>query len=53
MAIIKRGDNMPVLSYLDDEGKEVVCSECGCKLVVVAIDDQNNKLICEACDEGE
>jgi len=53
MAIVKHGDNMPVLSYMDSDGNEVVCPKCGSKLVVVAVEDQDNKLVCESCDEDE
>ena len=53
MAIVKHGDNMPVLSYYDVDGEEKTCPKCGHKLVVVAVEGQNNKLVCESCDEED
>lgn len=50
MAIVKLGDAQPVLSYYGDDGKEETCSKCGCLLVILAMDNDDNKLVCE-CDE--
>lgn len=53
MAIIKRGDNMPVNKYYGPDGKEEVCSKCGQRLVVVAMSENDNELICDNCDTDE
>lgn len=51
MAIIKRGDAQPIVDVYDSEGEAQKCSSCGSKLVVIAIEDQDNRLICECCDD--
>ena len=52
MAIIKTGDDMPVLKYYGTDGKEETCSRCHRPLVVLAVDNNDNKLVCECDDEG-
>ncbi len=52
MAIVKTGDDIPVLSYIDEDGKDITCPKCGRKIIVVAIDSDDNKLVC-TCDEDE
>jgi len=49
MAFKKIGDASPVLGYYND-GVGEKCPKCGRSLVFVAIDQDNNKLICEKCD---
>lgn len=52
MAIVKRGDDMPVVGYYGDDcgGEAMMCPKCGNKLVVIAIDANDNNLICDLCD---
>lgn len=49
MAFRKTGDAMPIEGYYGDDGKEV-CSKCGEPLVVVAVGEDSNKLVCESCE---
>lgn len=51
MALIKIGDNKPITACYDSCGKKQVCSECGKSLVVIAINDNTNDLICEECED--
>lgn len=51
MAIIKRGDDQPVISYYGDDGEEQKCPHCGRPMVIIAMDKDDNKLVCEHCDE--
>ena len=53
MAFIKRGDDIPILEYFDDDGKQEICPKCGAKLIVVALNGENNKLVCQNCDIDE
>ena len=53
MAIIKTGDNQPIVNYYDDDGETMMCSKCGSKLVVVAMEADNNNLVCDLCDLNE
>ncbi|KKM70080.1 hypothetical protein LCGC14_1444320 [marine sediment metagenome] len=50
MAIVKRGNDMPVVSYYGNDGDAMMCPKCGNKLVVIAIDANDNNLICDICD---
>jgi hypothetical protein len=50
MALIKTGDNKPIIACYDSSGKKQVCPKCGKPLVVVAIDGSTNDLICEECE---
>jgi hypothetical protein len=53
MAFVKIGDPSPVIEYYDNEGEKKICTKCGKELVVVALDRNNNTLICEDCDDEE
>ncbi|HEC63735.1 MAG TPA: hypothetical protein ENI23_00410 [bacterium] len=50
MVFKKTGDAMPVLAYYGKDGEREECSKCGEKLIVVAIDADDNKLVCGFCD---
>lgn len=52
MAIIKHGDESPVVNYFDQD-KEVICPHCGKKLTAILIDENDNRLICLACETKE
>jgi hypothetical protein len=47
MAFVKTGDSAPILDYFDDNGKVRYCSECGRKLKLIVIGDEENELMCE------
>jgi len=53
MAFRKTGDAMPVLAYYDKDGDKEKCPKCGSKLVVVAVEAEDNELVCENCDIDE
>jgi len=53
MAIVKRGDNKPIESFYDTDGDEAKCPRCGSKLIVIAMDDQDNKLVCTHCEDED
>jgi hypothetical protein len=48
----KYGDDTPIVSYIDEDGEEEFCPKCGKKITTVAIDSENNTLVCD-CDEAE
>jgi hypothetical protein len=50
MSFIKIGDKMKILDIYDCNIKEGFCPECGKKLTVIAVDSDENKLICEDCE---
>jgi len=50
MAIFKTGDLHPIESVYDSEGETQKCAKCGSKLVVIAIEGNDNKLVCECCE---
>lgn len=52
MTIIKTGADEPIVSIYDSEGEAQKCPSCGSKLVVIAMEDHDNKLVCECCDDG-
>lgn len=47
----KYGDDTPVESYIDEDGEDIKCPKCGKKLTMVAIDSDDNNLVCDC--EGE
>ena len=47
----KTGDNQPIESFYDTDGSEERCPVCGNKLVAIAMDDQENQLVCTHCDD--
>ncbi|MFA5023473.1 MAG: hypothetical protein WC523_00750 [Patescibacteria group bacterium] len=47
MSFIKIGDEIPILDYFDDNGKECYCPECGKKLKAISITDEENELVCD------
>ena len=49
MAFIKTGDEMPIQSIYKADGEQQTCDKCGKTLVIVAMDNEDNKLVCE-CD---
>ena len=49
----KTGDNMPILSCYDSDGEKKECPNCGRQLIVIAIEEEDNKLLCEYCDTQE
>jgi hypothetical protein len=53
MAIIKTGDDMPVLSYIDEDGSEIFCDKCGKKLVIVSVGSDHNKLVCDHSNDED
>lgn len=53
MSFIKVGDESPIIDYFDDNGKEQFCAKCGKKLVLIAIDNEDNKFVCKDCDISE
>ena len=53
MAFKKVGDDMPVLEYYTQDDVCEKCTMCGKKLIVIAMDDGENKLVCEKCDLDE
>lgn len=53
MAIIKRGDDMPIKGIFDADGEEQTCPTCGDKLLVIAVEGNNNKLVCSSCEANE
>jgi hypothetical protein len=53
MAFIKTGDAETILGHFDCDGELQVCPKCGNKLTIIAIDGENNQLICEDCDIDE
>ncbi len=48
MALIKTGDDMPVLSYYEDE-KPLICEVCKKPKIVVALKNDEQEIICD-CD---
>jgi hypothetical protein len=50
MAFIKIGDEKPIIDFYDDNIKERFCPTCGKKLIIIAIEKDENKLICESCE---
>lgn len=51
MAIYKTGDENPVINYVDLANDETtVCASCGRDLIVIAMDENHNRLVCEICD---
>ena len=56
MAFFKTGDASTVIHYYGDDGEPITCDSCGRDLIVIAIDNEDNRLICECCnpsiDEG-
>jgi ssDNA-binding Zn-finger/Zn-ribbon topoisomerase 1 len=50
MAFKKVGDASPILGYYDADGVGEKCPKCGKNLIIIAIDQDHNKLVCECCD---
>lgn len=50
MAFVKHGDDGKIVTFFDDNGNIPYCPSCGKKLVVMAIEKDENKLICSDCD---
>ena len=50
MGFTKTGDAQPILNYYDSNVKVQHCLTCGKKLTLIAIDADENRLICADCD---
>jgi hypothetical protein len=47
MSFVKVGDEVKIEGMFDGSGKEKYCPDCGRKLKVIAVADEENELICD------
>lgn len=54
MAFIKTGENVPVQGYyINDDMELELCGSCQHPMIVIAVSNEDNKLVCKKCDLGE
>lgn len=53
MAFVKVGDPTPIKGFYDENLELKVCDKCGKPLTVVALDGENNDVLCKCGTEDE
>lgn len=52
MGFIKTGDDLPVVTYYNEDLEAIICEKCEKPIITAALDDKESKLICE-CEMKE
>jgi len=53
MALVKVGDEQPILGCYNSEGEKQICPDCGTNLSTLCVDGKAHRLMCKNCDYTE